>query len=80
MVFQDFKLIGRKSALENVAYVLNVAGLPPGEPTEDGKAPVPLVPGYVWVMTGVFVLGGGVALARNMGWTKGIETRIRRLR
>ena len=31
VVFQDFKLIGRKSALENVAYVLNVAGLPPGE-------------------------------------------------
>ncbi len=30
-VFQDFKLIRRKSALENVAYVLNVAGLPVGE-------------------------------------------------
>jgi len=27
-VFQDFKLIQRKSALENVAYVLNVAGIP----------------------------------------------------
>ena len=27
VVFQDFKLIQRKSALENVAYVLNVAGL-----------------------------------------------------
>ena len=27
VVFQDFKLIRRKSALENVAYVLNVAGL-----------------------------------------------------
>lgn len=27
-VFQDFKLIRRKSALENVAYVLNVAGIP----------------------------------------------------
>ena len=31
VVFQDFKLIRRKSALENVAYVLNVAGLPPSE-------------------------------------------------
>ncbi len=28
VVFQDFKLIRRKSALENVAYVLNVAGIP----------------------------------------------------
>ncbi len=27
VVFQDFKLIKRKSALENVAYVLNIAGL-----------------------------------------------------
>lgn len=27
VVFQDFKLIKRKSALENVAYVLNVAGM-----------------------------------------------------
>ena len=27
VVFQDFKLIQRKSALENVAYVLNVAGV-----------------------------------------------------
>jgi len=27
VVFQDFKLIQRKSALENVAYVLNVAGM-----------------------------------------------------
>lgn len=27
VVFQDFKLIRRKSSLENVAYVLNVAGL-----------------------------------------------------
>ena len=26
-VFQDFKLIQRKTALENVSYVLNVAGL-----------------------------------------------------
>jgi len=31
VVFQDFKLIQRKTALENVAYVLNVAGLPPTE-------------------------------------------------
>jgi cell division transport system ATP-binding protein len=30
-VFQDFKLIRRKSALENVAYVLNVAGIPRDE-------------------------------------------------
>ena len=28
VVFQDFKLISRKTALENVAYVLNVAGVP----------------------------------------------------
>jgi cell division transport system ATP-binding protein len=31
VVFQDFKLIRRKTALENVAYVLNVAGIPPAE-------------------------------------------------
>jgi cell division transport system ATP-binding protein len=31
VVFQDFKLIRRKSALENVAYVLNVAGVPRSE-------------------------------------------------
>jgi cell division transport system ATP-binding protein len=31
IVFQDFKLISRKSALENVAYVLNVQGLPRAE-------------------------------------------------
>jgi len=31
VVFQDFKLIGRKTALDNVAYVLNVAGIPPKE-------------------------------------------------
>jgi cell division transport system ATP-binding protein len=31
VVFQDFKLINRKSALENVAYVLNVAGVPRSE-------------------------------------------------
>jgi cell division transport system ATP-binding protein len=31
VVFQDFKLVQRKTALQNVAYVLNVAGLPPAE-------------------------------------------------
>ena len=31
VVFQDFKQIRRKSALENVAYVLNVAGVSRGE-------------------------------------------------
>jgi cell division transport system ATP-binding protein len=31
VVFQDFKLIRRKTALSNVAYVLNVAGLPVAE-------------------------------------------------
>ena len=31
IVFQDFKLVRRKTALENVGYVLNVAGLPPAE-------------------------------------------------
>ncbi len=31
VVFQDFKLIRRKTALENVAYVLNVVGLPAKE-------------------------------------------------
>jgi cell division transport system ATP-binding protein len=31
VVFQDFKLIRRKSAIDNVAYVLNVAGIPGGE-------------------------------------------------
>ena len=28
VVFQDFKLVQRKTALDNVAYVLNVAGVP----------------------------------------------------
>jgi len=28
VVFQDFKLIRRKTALQNVAYVLNIAGMP----------------------------------------------------
>ncbi len=31
VVFQDFKLVRRKTALENVAYVLNVLGMPPSE-------------------------------------------------
>ncbi len=31
VVFQDFKLIKRKSALDNVAYVLNAAGVPRSE-------------------------------------------------
>jgi cell division transport system ATP-binding protein len=31
VVFQDFKLIQRKTALDNVAYVLNVAGVPRSE-------------------------------------------------
>jgi cell division transport system ATP-binding protein len=31
VVFQDFKLIKRKTALDNVAYVLNVAGVPRSE-------------------------------------------------
>ncbi len=31
VVFQDFKLIQRKNALQNVSYVLNVAGLPRSE-------------------------------------------------
>ncbi len=31
ILFQDFKLIQRKNALQNVSYVLNVAGLPRSE-------------------------------------------------
>ncbi len=31
VVFQDFKLIQRKTALQNVSYVLNVAGISPSE-------------------------------------------------
>jgi cell division transport system ATP-binding protein len=31
VVFQDFKLIRRKSAIDNVAYVLNAAGIPRAE-------------------------------------------------
>ena len=31
VVFQDFKLIRRRTALENVVYVLNVAGIPKSE-------------------------------------------------
>jgi cell division transport system ATP-binding protein len=30
-VFQDFKLLGNRSALENVALALQIQGLPPGE-------------------------------------------------
>lgn len=41
------------------------APAPKDEPT------TPRVPRYVWVMTGAFILGGGLALARNMGWLKG---------
>jgi cell division transport system ATP-binding protein len=36
VVFQDFKLIQRKTALENVAYVLNVAGMSRAEQRRRG--------------------------------------------
>jgi cell division transport system ATP-binding protein len=38
VVFQDFKLISRKTALENVAYVLNVAGVSRAEQKERAYA------------------------------------------
>jgi hypothetical protein len=34
------------------------------------EEPTPKVPTYVWVMTGAFIIGGGIALVRNMGWIK----------
>ncbi len=37
----------------------------------------PRVPGYVYVMSGLFVLGGLVALGRNLGWGAKMKRRIK---